>query len=55
MSSNKYLIDDIIFLKTLGSGSFGEVFLTAKEGQNEVYATKKMDREYADNPKVSKY
>ena len=55
MSSTKYLIDDIIFLKTLGSGSFGEVYLTTKEGQHEVYATKKMDREYADNPKVSKY
>ena len=55
MSYTKYVIDDYILLKCLGRGTFGEVFLTTKEGQSEVYATKKMDREYADNPKVSKY
>ena len=48
-------IDDLTLLKCLGKGSFGEVFLTTKEGSNELFATKKMDKEYADSPKVSKY
>ena len=48
-------IDDLTLLKCLGKGSFGEVYLTSKEGSNELFATKKMEREYADSPKVAKY
>ncbi len=49
------MIDDLILLKCLGKGTFGEVFLTSKKDENELFATKKMDRKYADQPKVSKY
>ena len=51
----KVMIDDISLYKLLGKGSYGEVYLSKKEGKNEWYATKKMDRKYADQPQVSKY
>ena len=51
----KAVIDDLTLLKLLGKGSYGEVFLTTKKGRSELYATKKMDRKYADQPNVSKY
>ena len=51
----KIMIDDLTLLKCLGKGSYGEVFLTQKQGKNQLFATKKMDRKYADQPHVSKY
>ena len=49
------MIDNLTFIKRLGKGSFGEVFLTSKRGSTELFATKKMDRQYADSPGVRKY
>ena len=54
-SDNQTKIDDLTLLKCLGKGSFGEVFLTRKDGKSGLFATKKMDRKYADQPKVAKY
>ena len=51
----KVVIGDITLFQCLGKGSYGEVFLSKKEGKNELFATKKMDRKYADQPQVSKY
>jgi serine/threonine protein kinase len=34
-------IDDLILIKSIGKGSYGEVFLTKKEGSEKQYATKK--------------
>ena len=51
----KVMIDDLTLLKCLGKGSYGEVFLTTKEGESGLFATKKMNRDYADQPQVSKY
>ena len=31
--------------KFLGSGAFGEVYLTSKKGDSRKFATKKLDRE----------
>jgi len=53
--ATKIMIDDLTLLKMLGKGSYGEVFLTSKKGKSELFATKKMDRKYADQPNVSKY
>ena len=53
--ATKIMIDDLTLLKMLGNGSYGEVFLTSKKGKSELFATKKMDRKYADQPNVSKY
>ena len=49
------IIDNLTLMKRLGKGSFGEVFLTSKKGSTELFATKKMDRKYADSPGVRKY
>ena len=51
----KAKIDELTLLKLLGKGSFGEVYLTKKEGKSNLFATKKMDRKFADQPQVSKY
>ena len=48
-------LEDLTFIQKLGEGSFGQVFLTTKKGTTELFATKKMDRQYADSPGVRKY
>ena len=48
-------IDDITLLKSLGKGSYGEVFLSTKRGRNGYFATKKMDRKKTDQPNAKKY
>ena len=50
-----FRIDDLNLLKLIGKGSYGEVYLTKKDGNPNLLATKKMDRKYADQPQVSKY
>ena len=45
-------LEEYTLFKQLGKGSFGEVFLTTKRGSTELFATKKMDRAYADSPSV---
>ena len=44
------LVDDLILTKSLGKGSFGEVFLTTKKGCKEIYATKRLDRKFSEKP-----
>ena len=48
-------IDDITLIKFLGRGSFGEVYLSTKRGKKEYFATKRIDRETADQPGIFKY
>ena len=43
-------VDNLILTKSLGKGSFGEVFLTTKQGTNEYYATKRLDRAFSEKP-----
>ena len=49
------LVDDLTLLKCLGKGAFGEVYLTSKQGTQEKFATKKIDKKFAQNPKAKKY
>ena len=49
------LVDDLTLIKGLGKGAFGEVYLTSKQGSQEKFATKKIDKKYAQNPKAKKY
>ena len=49
------MIDDLTFIKLLGKGSFGEVYLTTKAGHSEYFATKKIPKSMADSEKVHKY
>ena len=48
------LVDNLILTKSLGKGSFGEVFLTKKVNGTELYATKRMDRAEYDKPENNK-
>ena len=49
------LVDDLTLIKALGKGAFGEVYLTSKQGSQQKFATKKIDKKYAANPKAKKY
>ena len=49
------IVGDLTLLKCLGKGSFGEVYLTSKQGCKEKFATKKIDKKYTSNPKAKKY
>ena len=49
------LIDDLTLIKPLGKGAFGEVYLTTKQGSKQKFATKKIDKKFAANPKARKY
>ena len=49
------MLDDLTFIKQLGKGAFGEVFLTSKAGHSQLYATKKIPKSMADAPKTKKY
>ena len=49
-------VDNLILEKCLGKGSFGEVYLSIKKGDDKnVYATKKYDREKIENSEAMKY
>ena len=49
------LVDDLTLIRGLGKGAFGEVYLTSKQGNQEKFATKKIDKKYAQNPRAKKY
>ena len=48
-------IEDLTLIKSLGSGDFGEVFLSTKKGRNKYFAAKKIDRITADQTEIIKY
>ena len=49
------LVGDYTLTTNLGKGAFGEVYLTSKQGTQEKFATKKIDKKFARNPKAKKY
>jgi len=49
-----HVVDDLILLKNIGKGNYGEVFLTQKKGRPEFYATKKMERSLCERPENMK-
>ena len=49
------LVGDYTLTKSLGKGAFGEVYITSKQGTQEKFATKKIDKKFARNPKAKKY
>ena len=48
-------IGDYTLIKVLGKGSFGEVYLSERKDRKELFAIKKIDRSWADDPNNKKY
>ena len=46
----QYFVDDLILIKSIGKGNYGEVYLTQKKGRPEYYATRKMERAVCERP-----
>ena len=44
------LVDDLVLTKSLGKGSYAEVFLTKKIGDNTLLAAKRFDRAFVEQP-----
>ena len=49
------LLDDYVLSQFIGKGTFGEVYLTKKKNANGLFATKRMSKEYVEDPKYIKY
>jgi len=49
------IFEDLTFIKIIGKGSFGQVYLTSRKGHSEFYATKITKKIIADSAKVKKY
>ena len=48
-------IEDLVLLKKIGKGAFGEVFLTTKRGTHKQFATKKFQKSVVLQEKIKKY
>jgi serine/threonine protein kinase len=46
----QHIVDDLVLIKSIGKGNYGEVYLTQKKGRPEYYATKKMERSVCEKP-----
>ena len=55
MIQKKKAVGDYTLLKYLGSGTYGEVYLSTKKGSKEYFAIKIINRLKVDKPKVFKY
>ena len=49
------LLDDYILTKFIGKGTFGEVYLTEKRNTGLLFATKRMSKDFVEDPKYTKY
>ena len=49
------IIEDLTLIKSVGKGSFGEVFLTSKKGTDQMFAVKKVSKSLVLQDKVKKY
>ena len=49
------ILDDLTFIKIIGKGSYGEVYLTSQKGHSEFFATKIVKRTVADSSKVKRH
>ena len=49
------MIDEFTLLKCIGKGAFGEVYISSKQGSQQLFATKKVPKSKADSPAIKKY
>ena len=47
--------EELTFIKQIGKGAFGTVYLTTMEGNLNYYATKIVEKSIADSPKIKRY
>ena len=47
--------EELTFIKPIGKGAFGTVYLTTKDGNINYFATKIIKKSIADSPRVKKY
>ena len=47
--------EELTFIKQIGKGAFGTVYLTLMDGNINYYATKIVEKKVADSPKLKKY
>ena len=47
--------EELTFIKQIGKGAFGTVYLTLMDGNMNYYATKIVEKKVADSPKLKKY
>jgi cGMP-dependent protein kinase len=52
MQDDNITLNDLVIIKKLGSGMFGNVFLSAHKSKRNLYALKAIDRKKIDNEKV---
>ena len=49
------IVDQYTLEKSLGKGAYGEVYLTTVKGDSKLIATKKLDKDFCENPTMKKY
>ena len=49
------IIEDLTLIKSVGKGTFGEVFLTSRKGTDQMFAVKKVSKSLVLQDKVKKY
>ena len=49
------IVEDLTLIKSVGKGSFGEVFLASRKGTDQMYAVKKVSKSLVLQEKVKKY
>ena len=49
------MVDNYILINLIGKGAFGEVYLTQKKGENNLFATKKVSIEKINSKNIKKY
>ena len=48
-------VDDLTLIKELGKGAFGGIYLASKQGSQEKFAVKVIDKRYIADPRAKKY
>ena len=49
------MVDNYILINLIGKGTFGEVYLTQKKGENKLFATKRVSIEKINSKDIKKY